>query len=165
MAMSNEARLAIKAKLKLGHKPKDVAEEFGVKLPTIYAINRQLQDEIADETISELTTIPQEVVQHVVKEAKEKAPEIAKQFEAVEVGIDGLKKLDMKFQETVTLALNRFDTMLRDDNTALKDIVLITNTTTNAYEKVFNSGTNIHIGDNNNHSTQQLTVFKNKMGV
>jgi hypothetical protein len=167
MAVSKETKLAIKAKLRLGRTtPKEIAAEMGVKLPTVYAMKREVEREAEDAMIDDLHKIPQEIVHTVVEEAKKTAtPTMAKEFEAVEAGADGLKKLDMKFQETVTIALERFDAFLRDESTPLKDVKTIVDTTANAYEKVFNSGTNIHIGDNNNNSTQQLTVFKNKMGV
>jgi len=61
--------------------------------------------------------------------------------------------------------LSRFDTLIDDKDTPLKDLKLMIDTAANAHEKIFSSGTSIHIGDNNSHSTQKLTVFQNKKGV
>ena len=167
MALSNELKLAIQAKLRMGMRPKDVAEEFNVRLPTVYSIGKKIKEEEEDKAVAEVCEVPRAVLQHVIEESKKVTsdPFILKTLDSIEVGADGLKKLDAKFQETVAFALTRFDMLLQDEETPLKDIKLILDTTSNAYEKVFNSGTNIHIGDNNTQSTQQLTIFKNKMGV
>jgi len=166
MALDKSVKLAIQAKLRLGMKPKEVSDELGVKLPTVYAISQALKLEVENETIQELNTIPMDIIQHVVEEAKQdKSTAVSEAFEAVSVGVDGLKKLDMSFQSTMTNVLKRFDLLLLDKELPLKDIVTIANTTAAAYEKVFTSGTNIHIGDNNSQSNSQLTVFKNKQGV
>ena len=178
MALDNNLRLAIQAKLKLGISPKDVAEQLDVKLPTVYTINQKLKADKDNETVAELHAIPQDAIVTVVEKARKEAvilptpqnknaiaEEFVGQMEAVACGADGLKKLDMSFQATMANVLSRFDKLLKDDSTKLSEIVLISNTAANAYEKVFASGTNIHIGDNNSHSTQQLTVFKNKQGV
>ena len=166
MALSKaEQRKAIKAELRMGAKPKELAEKYEVSVATVYAIRKEIDAEIEDESINQLKDIPTEVIHQVVEESKTKAPQLTNVLTAIEVGADGLKKLDAKFQETTAKALARFDEYLLDPETPLKDIKLIIDTTANAYEKVFNSGTNIHIGDNNNVSNQKLTIFKNKMGV
>ena len=165
MALDQNLRLAIQAKLRLGLTPKEVSEQLGVKLPTVYAISQKLKAEKENEVLAELQDIPMETIAHVVEEAKAKAPAVAKDFEAIACGAEGLKKLDMSFQATMTNVLTRFDMMLKDKDTKLSEIVLISNTAANAYEKVFASGTNIHIGDNNSQSNQNLTVFKTKQGV
>ena len=118
--------------------------------------------------VDDLHKIPQETIAHVVTEAKKDLPEqstMSEQMDALVVGADGLKKLDMSFQTTITNVLRRFDMLLLDKELPLKDIVVISNTAASAYEKVFTSGTNIHIGDNNSQSNTQLSVFKNKQGV
>lgn len=172
MALDNNTRLAIKAKLKLGSTPKEVAEEFDVGYQTVSMIARQLKEEADNDNVNDLMSIPSEVVAHIVKEAKSvvlptpsgQAP-MVEAFDKVVDGLDGLKKLDKAFHTTMTNILGRFDEMLVDKEMALKDIIQIANTTASAYEKVFSSGTNIHIGDNNSHSTQKLSVFKMKQGV
>ena len=172
MALDKNVRLAIEAKLRLGISPKDVSEQLDVKLPTVYTINQKLEKDKSNELVQELHTIPQNTITAVVEEAKRKelpmpTPQntgIIHEMEAVSLGADGLKKLDMKFQTTVGKALKRFDELLDDKELPLKDIKMIIDTTANAYEKVFSSGTNIHIGDNNS-SNNQLTVFQNKKGV
>jgi len=163
MAIGKDTKLAIQAKLKLGVDIKEISEHFGVSVPTIYTIKQKMKDE----TVEELLTIKPEIVAHVVKEAKEATTKtvVKEAFEAVEVGLDGLKRLDGSFQKTMTNVLKRFDMLLMDQETPLKDLVLISTTAASAYEKIFSSGTNIHIGDNNSQSSQQLTVFKNKQGV
>ncbi len=166
MALDKSTKLAIQAKLRLGISPKDIAEQLEVKINAVYTINQKLSITKDDEMIQELHELPIETVAHIVTEAKKIAPTpVTEAFDAVVAGADGLKKLDMSFQATMTNVLSRFDEMLQDKELALKDIVLISNTTANAYEKVFTAGTNIHIGDNNSHSSQKLTVFQNKKGV
>jgi len=173
MALDKNVKQAIQAKLRLGMKPKEVSDQLGVKLPTVYAISQALKIDMENEQVQELNTIPTEVIAHVVQEAKKDIPmptpggsnALTEAFEAVSIGADGLKKLDMSFQATMTNVLKRFDLMLLDKELPLKDVVTIANTTASAYEKVFTSGTNIHIGDNNSQSNNQLTVFKNKQGV
>ena len=173
MALDNNTKQAIKAKLRLGSTPKEVSDQFDVGIQTVYAIQRTVTKEKESELATDLHDLPTEVVAHVVEEAKKDlamatpgtpSPMI-EAFDAIAAGADGLKKLDMSFQTTVTNALTRFNAFLKDDNTPLKDIKTILDTTANAYEKVFNSGTNIHIGDNNSHSSQNLSIFKNKQGV
>ena len=165
MALDANLKMAIKAKLKLGLSPKVVAEQLDVKLPTVYSINQKMQTEKDDDMVQELHSLPQETIQHVIEEAKVIAPQIVEEMQAVSCGAEGLKKLDMSFQTTMTNVLRRFDLLLLDKELPLKDVVTIANTTAIAYEKVFASGTNIHIGDNNNNNSRQLTVFKNKQGV
>jgi len=165
MALDTNTRLAIQAKLRLGTPPKEVSEQLDIKLSTVYAIHQKMKATKADEVVDELNNIPLETITHIVEEAKVLAPVQAKELDAVVSGIDGLKKLDKSFQTTMTGVLKRFDLMLLDQDLELKDIVIISNTTANAYEKVFAAGTNIHIGDNNQNNSNQLTIFKNKQGV
>ena len=164
MALKKELRLAVEAKLHIGLTPKEVAHATGVKLPTVYAISQALKKKEDDELVAELHTIPSPVIAEVITKAKEMEVSTAT-MEAVAVGAEGLKKLDSAFQTTTINVLRRFDLLLLDEDLPLKDIVFIVNATASAYEKIFSSGTNIHIGDNNQHSNQQLTVFKNKQGV
>ena len=165
MALATNTRLAIQAKLRLGITPKEVSEQLDIKLSTVYAIHQKMRAAKANEVVDDLNNIPLETLTHIVEEAKVMAPRQAEELDEVVSGIEGLKKLDRAFQTTLTGVLSRFDEMLLDKELPLKDIVTIANTTASAYEKVFTSGTNIHIGDNNSHSSNQLTIFKNKMGV
>lgn len=161
----DEKRKLVMARLRMGDKPKDIAEDLGMTLPTVYNIRKQLASEQEDETIADLHSIPSDVITHVVEEAKEKLPTFEAALDSIKVGADGLKKLDAKFQETAVLALRRYDEVLRDPDTELKDINIIMSNVSTAYEKIFNSATNIHIGDKNTVSNQQLTIFKSKQGV
>ena len=173
MAMSKETKLAIQAKLRLGSTPKEVAEQFDVGIQTVYGINKLLGDVKEEEMVQDLHDLPVEVIAHVIDEAKKELPmptpgepaPMIEAFDALSAGADGLKKLDMSFQTTMTNVLNRFNLMLMEKDLPLKDVKLIADTTASAYEKIFSSGTNIHIGDNNSHSSQNLTIFKNKQGV
>jgi len=166
MAMSNETRLAIKAKLRLGSSPQEVSEQFNIGIQTIYHISKIVKKEMGEDVIHDLHSLSPETITHVVEEAKKDlpVPSMVESFDAVVAGASGLKKLDMSFQTTMTGVLSRFDELLKDKDMPLKDIIQISSATANAYEKIFTSGTNIHIGDNNN-SSQQLTIFKNKQGV
>ena len=166
MAMSNETRLAIKAKLRLGSSPQEVSEQFNIGIQTIYHISKVVKQEMGEDVIHDLHSLSPETITHVVEEAKKDLPipAMVESFDAVVAGASGLKKLDMSFQTTMTGVLGRFDELLKDKDMPLKDIIQISSATANAYEKIFTSGTNIHIGDNNN-SSQQLTIFKNKQGV
>ncbi len=166
MAMSNETRLAIKAKLRLGSSPQEVSEQFNIGIQTIYHISKVVKQEMGEDVIHDLHSLSPETITHVVEEAKKDlpVPAMVESFDAVVAGASGLKKLDMSFQTTMTGVLSRFDELLKDKDMPLKDIIQISSATANAYEKIFTSGTNIHIGDNNN-SSQQLTIFKNKQGV
>ena len=173
MALDPNKKLAIKAKLRLGSTPKEVSEQFNVGIQTVYAINKTLGDTKEEEMVKDLHDLPVEVIAHVIDEAKKDLPmptpgepaPMIEAFDALSAGADGLKKLDMSFQTTMTGVLKRFDIMLMDNDLPLKDVKLIADTTASAYEKIFSSGTNIHIGDNNSHSSQNLTIFKNKQGV
>ena len=166
MAMSNETRLAIKAKLRLGSSPQEVSKQFNIGIQTIYHISKVVKQEMEEDVIHDLHSLSPETITHVVEEAKKDLPipAMVESFDAVVAGASGLKKLDMSFQTTMTGVLGRFDELLKDKDMPLKDIIQISSATANAYEKIFTSGTNIHIGDNNN-SSQQLTIFKNKQGV
>ena len=172
MALDKDIRLAVEAKLRIGISPKEVSEQLDVKLSTVYTISQKLEKNKSEELVQDLHSIPQATIAAVVTEAREKellmpTPQghgIISEMETLSAGADGLKKLDMSFQTTVSKALKRFDEILDNKDTPLKEIKMIIDTTANAYEKVFASGTNIHIGDNNN-SSQQLTVFKSKQGV
>ena len=166
-------REVIKAKLRLGVKPKDIAKHLGVDVGTVYNVSNKLKEEMKAEPVQQLVDVPMDVVQHVVEEAKKVLPmptpgspsPMVETLDALTTGIDGLKLLDGKFQTTVGKVLSRFDTLIDDKDTPLKDLKLMIDTAANAHEKIFSSGTNIHIGDNNSHSSQKLTVFQNKKGV
>ena len=172
MALSNNTKNAIKAKLRLGSTPQEVSAQFDVALPTVYAINKMVKKEMESDTVQELHELPQEVISHIVEESKQMLPlptpegsnKMAETLEAISVGASGLKILDMSFQITMTNVLSRFDEALQNKDMPLKEVKLISDTVASAYEKVFSSGTNIHIGDNNDNS-QRLTMFKNKNGV
>ena len=170
MALDQNLKMAIQAKLKLGVSPKNVAEQLDVKLSTVYVINQKMQVEKENDLVQNLHGTSTAAIATVVEEAKQapatkQSQDFVGEMQAVACGAEGLKKLDMSFQTTMTNVLKRFDLLLLDQNLPLKDVVTIANTTAIAYEKVFTSGTNIHIGDNNNNNSQQLTIFKNKQGV
>jgi len=167
MALKKETKEAIKAKLLLGVPPQDVAEEFGVAVPTVYAINQKLQIERENKAVEDVSKVPAEVVHHIIDEAeKNHAPaEIVEDLKKVADGAAGLQKLSGDFQRTMGLVLKRFDEKLADKDIALKDIKLISDTVAHAHSEVFAPGTNIHIGDNNNVSQTRLTVFKSKNGI
>lgn len=168
--ISQVKREVVKAKLRFGTKPKDIAEQVGVDVQTVYTIKQKLDKEIAVEAVKEAATIPTELVTNLVEEAKKTLPlptpsGVSDSLDAVVSGLDGLKLLDKGFQTTIGKVLARFDAIADDEDTPLKDLKLIIDTSANAHEKIFSSGTNIHIGDNNSQSNNQLTVFKNKQGV
>jgi len=168
MALSKEElRSAIIAQLRLGKSPKDIAEMLDCNISLVYTQNRKLKAEQENEVVQELVEAPMDVVKHVAEEVKKQvvAPNpIAGQVDNIVEGVDGLKKLDMKFQSTMTRVLSKFNEALEEDNLKLSEVKMVADTVANAYNKIFTSGTNIHIGDNNV-SSQRLTVFKNKMGV
>lgn len=175
MALSKEEKSAIKAELRLGKTPRELEEKYDCNISAIYTLNRLVKAEAEDELVADLMSAPAETLQAAVEVVKEKAlpstptpsrvvtQDLAGQVEDVVVGIDGLKKLDTKFQATMTRVLAKFDSALEGD-LRLQDIKMVSDTVADAYAKVFASGTNIHIGDNNV-SSQRLTVFKNKSGV
>lgn len=165
----DETNEKIKAKLRSGVKPKDIAEQVGVPVHRVYTQNRELKmmkdDELVAEVLSEATEKP-EIMQEILTEMKASAPSsVVKTIEEVEVGIEGLKKLDSDFQATFTLILNSANKRLTDEGTTLQEWKSITDTLAKAYESIFTKGTSIHIGDNNSMSSQRLTVFKNDMGT
>jgi len=167
MAIDKDVRLACEAKLKLGVSVKDIASQLDMKVVTVYSIKQKLDKQKPDEMVEQLHKVDAAVIANIVHEAKKELPQgstMAAQMDEVVDGAAGLKKLDMAFQTTMSGVLRRFDLMLMDQDLAIKDVVLIANTTATAYEKVFAAGTNIHIGDNNT-SNNQLTMFKNKQGV
>lgn len=164
--LTMELKHAISAQLRLGKSPKEVSEHLEVNLSAVYILKRQLEAARDAEEVQELVTLPTELVSHIVQETKKVAgATTTEQLDAVVTGLDGLKLLDRAFQTTIGKVLARFDAIADDEFTELKDLKLIIDTSANAHEKLFSSGTNIHIGDNNSHSSQQLTVFKNKQGV
>jgi hypothetical protein len=165
VAMTKEIKEAVKFKLRAGMKAKDISEQTGVKLSTIYAIKRELPREDEEQLVKDMKDVPMDALHHVVDEAKKLAPTMTAELDAVVVSVDGIKKLDAKFQETIAMGLKRFDEMLQRDDLKISEVKTIMDTTANAYAKVFDAGTNIHIGDNNSVSSQQLTIFKNKMGA
>ncbi len=159
----------IKARLKLGGKPTDVAEEFGVNVQKVYSINRKLRSETDNDTIAEAVLVTKEaspeILAAVVQEMKDKAPvEVHAELDKIEEGLTGLQKLDERFHETMQKVLTKADEFL-DATSSITEWQMVTNTVAQAYESIFTKGTNIHIGDNNNMSSQRLTVFKANMGV
>ena len=159
---------SIRAKLKCGVGPKDIAEQLDCKIQKVYTENRKLKAEAESDLVVDAVKEAQaspEVLQEVLTEMKAKAPvEVVEELEALEVGVDGLKKLDGKFQETFNKALKKADGFL-DQASTVSEWKIVMDTLAQAYESVFTKGTNIHIGDNNNMSSQRLTVFKANMGT
>ncbi len=177
MSLTRNERLAVKAKLQMGATIQETAAAFDITEGTVYSINRHITSAEAqdDKLADEIKEIPIEVVAHVVKESKEAMEASTKPaaecmplnnaLDMVAEAAGGIKVLDMCYQTILTKGLNRMGEILDDPDTQLKEIKLCLDTISSSYEKVFNSGTNIHIGDNNSHSSQNLTVFKKKQGV
>ena len=164
MALNQNVIHAIKAKLTLGATAKEVADELEVPVSTVYIHKRKLD---AESTLNkDLTEIPTEVLQTVVNESKKELTSkgASKELDAVMDAADGMKVLSRCYQKNLMVGLNRLGVILGDESTGIKDIVLCINTISKSHEQVFTSGTNIHIGDNNQ-SNQSLTIFKNKQGV
>ena len=165
MALNKEERLTLKGLLKLGEDPKHLAEDYNIPISTIQTIKRENDKEIEEELVTKAMNVSPEILAGVLETAKTTSPAVSAELGNALTGVEGLHKLDGKFQSTMSGVLRRFDECLADPNLSLRDIKLISDTTASAFEKIFNSGTNIHIGDNNSQSNQQMSIFKNRMGV
>ena len=162
---SNSQNKIIRTKLLQGMMPKDVAELLDIPVDKVYYVNQSLNKEKIDKQIHQAKEIPGEVLDLVVIDAQEKTPRLAPMVEKTVKGLKGLKILEGTFQDTMKMALERFQDRLQSEDIDVKEVKLITDTVAAAYEKMFAVGTNIHIGDNNNMSSQRLTVFKNRSGA
>lgn len=162
---SNSQNKIIRTKLLQGMMPKDVAELLDIPVDKVYYVNQSLNKEKIDKQILQAKEIPGEVLDLVVIDAQEKTPRLAPMVEKTVKGLKGLKILEGTFQDTMKMALERFQDRLQSEDIDVKEVKLITDTVAAAYEKMFAVGTNIHIGDNNNMSSQRLTVFKNRSGA
>lgn len=162
---SNSQNKIIRTKLLQGMMPKDVAELLDIPVDKVYYVNQSLNKEKIDRQILQAKEIPGEVLDLVVIDAQEKTPRLAPMVEKTVKGLKGLKILEGTFQDTMKMALERFQDRLQSEDIDVKEVKLITDTVAAAYEKMFAVGTNIHIGDNNNMSSQRLTVFKNRSGA
>jgi len=174
MALEPEVKAAAIAKLIVGDTPQQVSEEFDIPLSTVYVFNRKIKTQKEEAAVQTLVEAPIEVITAIAEETKAKAitqlppkeaTQAVEQIDAMVDGVEGLKKLDRSFQTTMTSVLSKFDKFLNNEDITLKEVKIISDTVADAYGKVFASGTNIHIGDNNDHSSKQLSVFQNKMSI
>lgn len=180
MSLTKDERdRAVVAKLKLGFTAVEIKEmcdsTLGLedfKLSRIYTLKRELTHSKEDELAKDFASVPAEVIEHVVEEARsrvimDESGGIDKKsaLQALTGVIDskaGLQRLEADFQDTASEALRVFNRHLLDPDLPLKDVKMIMDTIAKAHMDIFSSTTNIHIGDNNSNE-QKLSVFQNTM--
>lgn len=167
MAKSDDLRLEIETRLRLGEKAIDLKDEYSgeVHYNTIRNWEKLIQTkEKEDKGIDILKdkTTPA-VLQSMVEKAHEEAPpKIAQQMQVIANGIEGLQKLDGKFHEVMLVAIEKGEKFLREDDLKLSDWKLIVSTLADAYASVFKtSGTNINVNNSNTQINQtKVSAFK-----
>jgi len=167
MALSREDRIAAEALLLNGGSIPDVMERFDISVASAHNIKRSLKSKFEADAVKNLRGIQPEILEAAVSQVKKNSSDygISTELDKVVDSAAGLQTLDLKFQTTMSSILSRFNSFINDPNLEVKEALQITNAVASAYEKVFRSGTNIHIGDNNSASSQKLTIFKSRQGV
>lgn len=168
---------AVIALLNTGMKPDEIKthcestnglEDYAMS--RIYTMQREWKATQLDRTIEDITELPVTVVEKVVEQAKHDVMTSASQSKGVVLeeldglltGKKGLEKLNGAFQDTVTQALLVANRHLSDPELPLKDWKMVMDTVAKAHTDIFNSTTNVHIGDNNTDNKKQ-SIFQNNM--
>lgn len=174
----NELEAKIVTKLKEQIPPKEIAEKLGVNVNKVRYIKRKFNDEIVEHILNKTITAenPIETIQNetennkelltesTINEIKEKLQEPDKIVE----GVEGLKKLDLKFQETISLSLDVAKAKLENPDITTKEWAIISDTVSKMYSAVYNkNNTNVNIFNQSNTvvSNDKLQIFKAKVGV
>lgn len=174
----NELEAKIVTKLKEQIPPKQIAEELDISINKVRYTKKKFNDEIIEYILNKTTqskdpvrTIQTEVeankellTESAIDEIKEKLQEPDK----IVNGVEGLKKLDLKFQETISLSLDVAKAKLENPDITTKEWAIISDTVSKMYSAVYNkNNTNVNIFNQSNTvvANDKLQIFKAKVGV
>lgn len=141
----------------------EIAEELNVSPTKVTATRRKIKVDDVNKEINNLMSgveTPEEAVMNI----KEKTHVDIKKDQ-----IKGIQKLDALFQNVFTQSLNVAKQKLLASDLTVKEWAIITKTSADMYQAIFNkNNTNINIINGNNQQVQmneKLNIFKTKMGV
>jgi len=157
----NSNKIKIRALLKLGENKQDIAERLNCSYSTVIKEARALKREEEND----VTKIDTDLLQYVIEETKETAPQsVVQSLETIEEGITGLQKLDERFHKTVTLMLDKADEYLKQEDLKIGEFSTVTGAVSNAYKSIFQSGgVNVNVNNGTQISDNKLSMFKNSM--
>lgn len=174
----NELEAKIVTRLKEQVPPKEIAKELDISISKVRYTKRKFNDEILEAILNKTTQSedPIETARVEVEKNKELLTEsvieelqtkIEQPDELVE-GVSGLKKLDVKFQETISISLDVAKAKLENPDLTTKEWATISDTVSKMYSSVFNkNNTNVNVFNQNTMSvaSDKLQIFKAKAGV
>lgn len=166
MAISEELRASIKAKLALGKTPREVADELPTSnYQTILIIKKKMAIETEKEKVDTLTSLSPIALDILVDKAKEEAPKaVVKKLEDLSEGINGLQLLDAQFHTVMGTIVKKAEAFLSREDLKVSDWVAITNALSNAYNNIFNnSGVSVNVNNSTQVNSSKLSMFKGSL--
>ena len=163
MAISKELRLKVESELRMGKKPRELAEKYGVSYPTVAGWRKKLDTEIADEDVSTVIDISPQVLHDVAERVKAEAPEpIRKEVDKLVGAVVGLDRLNEKMHEVAYKLLNRIDQITSmNEDLSTKEISMLAQSLGQLYNSFNNkSVTNVNVLNQNNINTEKREIFK-----
>jgi len=163
MAIDESLRLKIEAELRLGKKPKELSEKYGVPYVTINGWNKKLKAERENAEVDALLEVDESVLHHIADEVKKDAPlPEAKKVEKLVGQVDGLKRLEDKTRELSLSILNQVSNYLalqeEPNMRDLKDAATIVTTIHNA---MFNkASTQVNVMNSTTINTEKREIFR-----
>ena len=167
MAIDPNLRTKIEAELRMGKKPRELADKYeGVSYPTINNWYKKIQEEEAEKEVDELLQYDEVTLKHVVDEAKKVAPTLeAKKVEKLVDDAVGLKRLEEKSRGVAFTILSQVEAALAIESEpnmkVLKEAAGIVST---LHTALFNKNvTQVNVMNQNNISTEKREIFKSSL--
>jgi hypothetical protein len=169
MAIDPNLRTKIEAELRMGKKPRELAEKYTeVAYPTINNWSKKIRKESEEREVDGLLSYDEVTLKHVVDEAKKVAPvPEAKKVEKLVDDAVGLKRLEEKSRGVAFTILSQVEAALalksEPNMKMLKEAAGIVST---LHTALFNKNvTQVMVNNQTNISTERREIFKSSLGA
>jgi hypothetical protein len=166
MAIDPKTRTKIEAELRLGKRPKELAEKYDISYGTISGWNKKIQEEQADADIDTLLEYDEVTLHHMAEEIKEIAPlPEAKKVEKLVDDVVGLQRLEEKTRSVSFSILNSVEAYLAvQAEPNLKELKEAATIVSTLHTALFNKNvTQVNVLNNNNIDTEKRSIFKSSL--
>jgi hypothetical protein len=167
MAIDPTTRLRVEAELRLGKKPKELADKYEVPYVTVNGWNNKLKKVLLDQSVDDVMNYDEVTLQTVLDKASEEMPlPEAKKVEKLTKDIVGLQRLEEKTREIGFSILNQVQAYMALNNCELKELSQAANIVTTLHNSLFNkANTQINVMNNNttNISSEKREIFRNSL--
>ena len=166
MAIDPKLRMKIEAELRMGKRPRELADRYDVSYPTVMGWKRKLDEGLSDEDVDELLKYDEVTLHQVVDAVKESAPVLeAKKVEKLVDDVSGLKRLEEKTRELSLEILNKVEVALSlEGEPNMKTLREAAGIVSTLHTALFSKNTTqVLVNNTTNISSEKREIFKSSL--